>query len=118
MVDMEAAVDELHATERRNPAVAREGQRGRKSCRNTEAMEPEASAAISLSGLSRAEDTSKLVRSRLQAGLQSAKDPRPKSPQHVPGKSDDVRAAQVTAQSAAAGRSNVPNSSMEHKKNF
>ena len=115
MVDVKAAVDVLIATERRNPAVAREEQRGRKRCRNADATEPEESAAISPRGVSRAEDTSMLVRSELRAGQESAKDPRPKSPQHVPGKSDDVRAAQVTAQSVAAGALNAPKSSMENK---
>ena len=115
MVDVEAAVDALPATERRHPAVARVEQRGRKRSRNAEATEPEEPTAISLRGVSRAEDISKLVPSKLQAGRESAKVSRPKSPQHVPGKYDDVGAAQLTAQSAAAGASNVPNSSTEHK---
>ena len=118
MVDVETAVDAPLATERRHPAVARDEQKGRKRCRNTEAMELEESAAISLGGVSHAEHISELVPARLRAGLESAKDPRPKSPQHVPGKSDDVGAAQVTAQSAAAGGSNVPKSSMEHTKTY
>ena len=37
------------------------------------------------------------------------------SPRHVPCNSDDVKAAEVTAQSAAAAGSNVRNSAMEHK---
>ena len=99
MVDVKAAVDVLIATERRNPAIAREEQRGRKRCWNTDATELEESAAISPGSASRAEDTSMLVRSEFRAGQESANDPRPKSLQHVPRESADVRAAQVTAQS-------------------
>ena len=112
MVDVDAAVDALLAVERRNLAAAEEEQRGRKIFRNTEAMEPQESAAISLRDVSRAEDILKLVPSTLRAGLGSAKDPRPKPPQHVPGKSDDVEADRITAASSAASGSNLLNSEM------
>ena len=98
MVDEEEVVDALLVTEQRNPAAAREIQTGRKICRNTEAKEPEESTEISLKGVSLTEDISKLVLSKHRAGLESAKDPRPKYPQHVPAKSDDVGVAQDTAQ--------------------
>ena len=88
----------------------------RKRCGNTEAMESEESAASSLRGVPRAQDISKLVPSRLREGQESAKKPWPNSPKHIPGKSDDVGAAHVTAQHAATGGSNVPNSSREHEK--
>ena len=55
-----------------------------------------------------------MVPSRLLASPESAKDPQPKSPQHTPGRSDDVEAVQVTAHSADAGGSSVANSSTEH----
>ena len=107
MVDVEAAVDALLATERRNPGVAGEEQRGRKRCQNTETVGPEESAAISLRGVSRAEDILQLVPSTLGAGLGSAKEPRPISPQHVPDKSDGVEADQTCWEivCAACGKS-------------
>ena len=63
-----------------------------------------------LDGLSPAEDISKLEPSMFRAATES--------PQHVPGISDDVEAAQITTQSAAAGGSSVRNSSMEHKEAY
>ena len=114
MVDVDAADDALLAAERRNLAVAEKEQRGRERCRNTEAMVPQESAAISLGNVSRAEDILKLVPSRLRAGPGSAKNPRPISPQHVPGKYDDVGAGQVTAASSAASGSNLLNYEVEH----
>ena len=118
MVDLEAAAHALLATERRNPAVARDEQGGRKRCRNTEVMEPEESAAISPRRVSRAEDILKLVPSTLRAGPGSSKDPRRKSPQHVPDKFDDAEADQITATSSAASGSNLLNSEMEHSETF
>ena len=116
MVDMEPAVDTLLGTRRREPAVTRQEQGGRKRCRNANATEPEEIAAVSLRRVPCAEDISKIVPSRLLPNLESAKEPRPKSPQHISGNSDDVGAVQVTAQSAAAGGSSVPNSSTEYNK--
>ena len=66
MVDVEAAVDAMSATERRIQAGAGEGQRGGKRYRNTETMEPEESAAVSPRGVSRAENILKLVPSTLR----------------------------------------------------
>ena len=114
MVDVEAAVDAMPATERRNQAVAGEGQRGGKRCRNTETMEPEESAAVSPRGVSRAENILKLVPSTLRAGLVSAQGPRPISPQHVPDNSDDVAADEIAAASSAARGSNLLKSETEH----
>ena len=56
MVDVEAAVDALLTTERRNPVDAGEEQRRSEKCRLTEAMKPQASAAFSLRGVTCAED--------------------------------------------------------------
>ena len=56
----------------------------------------------------------KLMPSTLRSGLGSAKEPRPISPQHVPGKSDDVEADQITAASSAASGSSSLNSETEH----
>ena len=100
MVDVEAVVNALLATERRNTGVAGEEQRGRKKCRNTEATGPEESTAISPRGVSRAEEILKLVSSTLGAGLGSAMDPRPRSPQHVPDTSEYVEADQIAAASS------------------
>ena len=118
MVDVEAVGDALLATERRKPTVAREEQRGGETCRNTEATELEESAAISLRGVSRTEDIHKLVPSTLLSGLGSAKEPRLISPQHVPGRSDDVEADQTTAASSAASGSNFLNPETEHSEAF
>ena len=114
MVDVVPAVDTLLATRWRKPAVTRQEQRGRKRSRNADATEPEKTAAVSLRGVSCAEDMSRVEPSKLLTRLESAKDPQPKAPQHIPGNSDDIGAVQVTAQSAAAGGSSVPNSSTEH----
>ena len=97
MVELETAVDALLTTECRNPAVASEEQTGGKTCRNTEAIEPKESPAVSLEGVSRAESRLKLVPSILRAGLASAKEPCPIPPQHVPDKSDDVEAEEIIA---------------------
>ena len=116
MVDVDAALDAQLAAERRSPAVAEEGQRQRKISWNALAMLPEESAAISLRGVSCAEDMIKLVPSRIREGLESAKDLPPTSPQHGQSSSDDRGAHQVTAESSAAGGSDLLNSTMEHKK--
>ena len=50
MVDVEAAVDALLATEQRNPGVAGEEQRGRKRCRNNEAAYQNTAASSAASG--------------------------------------------------------------------
>ena len=104
----------VRTTEWRNTAVARGKRRERRICRSTEAMDPEKSAAISLEGVSRAEDMLKLVPSTSQADLVSAKEPRPISPQHVPDKSDDVEADRNAAASSVATGSNLSKSETEH----
>ena len=104
----------VRTTEWRNTAVARGKRRERRICRSTEAMDPEKSAAISLEGVSRAEDMLKLVPSTSQADLVSAKEPRTISPQNVPDKSDDVEADRNAAASPVATGSNLSKSETEH----
>ena len=66
-------------------------------------------SSIPLDGVSRAEDINELVPSRFRADVEF--------PQHVPRNLDDVEAAEVTGQSAAAAASNMRNSAMENKGN-
>ena len=91
MVDEEEVVDALMVTEQINPEVAREipKHRGDRAGR--------IHSSLTQVCLSLTEDISKLVPSKDRTDLEAAKDTRPKYPQHVPAKSDDVGVAQDTA---------------------
>ena len=90
-------------------------RRQKKRCWNAQAMKPEQSAAVPQKGQSCAEDMIQLVPPELSGGLESAKDLPPTSPQHGQSSSDDRAAHQVTAESSAAGGSNLRNSTIEQE---
>ena len=56
--------------------------------------------------------------STLRAGLGSSKDPRPKSPQSVPGETGDVEADHITTTSSAANGSNIIQAEMGSSETF
>ena len=80
--------------------------------------EPEEPYTISLKGDSCEDNMIQLVPPGIPEGLESAKDLPPASPRHGQSSSDDRGAHQVSAESSAAGGSNLLKSTVDHEEAY